>query len=69
MTAMVAFDAFSQVYTNPLVAPRIFTEETFSKTGIEIIRGIRRIKDLVLWVTDLADDAFISLARADYRGP
>jgi prostaglandin-endoperoxide synthase 2 len=69
MTAMVSFDAFSQVYTNPLVAPRIFTEETFSKTGIEIIRSIRCIKDLVLWVTDVADDAFVSLTRADYRGP
>jgi prostaglandin-endoperoxide synthase 2 len=70
MTALVSFDAFSQVYTNPLVAPRIFTEETFSKTGLEIIQELRRIKDLVLWVTDdVPGDAYIRLTQDDYRGP
>ena len=34
---MVGVDAFSQALTNPLLAPRVFNEQTFSPLGMEII--------------------------------
>ena len=44
---MVGVDAFSQALTNPLLAPRVFNEQTFSERGMEIIaqhaRGSRTI--------------------------
>ncbi len=35
---MVAIDAFSQAFTNPLLAPRVFNPQTFSPLGWELIR-------------------------------
>ena len=35
---MVAIDAFSQAFTNPLLSPRVFNETTFSPLGWSIIR-------------------------------
>ena len=34
---MVGVDAFSQALTNPLLAPRVFNERTFSPLGMQII--------------------------------
>lgn len=44
---MVGIDAFSQAFTNPLLAPRIFNEATFSPVGMEIIDATHRLSDLV----------------------
>ena len=44
---MVAIDAFSQVYTNPLLAPRVFNEDTFSPLGWDLIRTTGTLSDLV----------------------
>jgi prostaglandin-endoperoxide synthase 2 len=44
---MVALDAFSQIYTNPLLAPRIYNEETFSPLGMEIIRSTESLSQIV----------------------
>ncbi len=38
---MVGVDAFSQALTNPLLAPRVFNEQTFSPLGMEIIGATR----------------------------
>ena len=38
---MVGVDAFSQALTNPLLAPRVFNEQTFSPLGMEIIGSTR----------------------------
>ena len=35
---MVAIDAFSQAFTNPLLAPRVFNPQTFSPLGWNLIR-------------------------------
>jgi prostaglandin-endoperoxide synthase 2 len=67
MTAMVAFDAFSQVLTNPLVAPRVFGPQTFSKTGMRIIGRRNSIGDLVRANVPEDTDYFISLTRRDYE--
>ena len=37
LTAMVGYDAFTQALTNPLLSGRVFTEETFTRTGLRII--------------------------------
>ena len=44
---MVAIDAFSQAFTNPLLSPRIFNPDTFSPLGWNLIRTTGRLSDLV----------------------
>ena len=44
---MVAIDAFSQAFTNPLLAPRVFNRETFSPLGWDLIRTTGTLSDLV----------------------
>jgi prostaglandin-endoperoxide synthase 2 len=44
---MVAIDAFSQAFTNPLLSPRVFNEKTFSPLGWELIRTTRTLSDLL----------------------
>jgi heme peroxidase len=44
---MVAVDAFSQAFTNPLLAPRIFNERTFSPLGMKLIQDTNTLSDLV----------------------
>jgi prostaglandin-endoperoxide synthase 2 len=44
---MVAIDAFSQAFTNPLLAPRVFNPQTFSPLGWELIRTTRTLSDLL----------------------
>ena len=68
MSTMVAFDAFSQALTNPLVAPRIFNEQTFSAVGMEIIESTKRISDLVHRnVPERPQPYFVSLTQRDYK--
>lgn len=47
MGTMVAVDAFSQALTNPLLAPGVFGERTFSSAGMRAIAGTRRLQDIV----------------------
>jgi heme peroxidase len=44
---MVALDAFSQVLTNPLLAPRIFNTRTFTRLGMKLIKETNTLSDLV----------------------
>jgi prostaglandin-endoperoxide synthase 2 len=44
---MVAIDAFSQAFTNPLLAPRVFNSQTFSPVGWELIRTTNTLSDLL----------------------
>jgi prostaglandin-endoperoxide synthase 2 len=37
LTTMVGYDAFTQALTNPLLAPQVFTEATFTRAGLRII--------------------------------
>jgi prostaglandin-endoperoxide synthase 2 len=47
MATMVAVDAFSQALTNPLLAPGIFGPETFSATGLQIIKTTNTLAQIV----------------------
>ena len=44
---MVAADAFSHALTNPLLAPLVYNETTFSTEGMATIAATRTLKDLV----------------------
>jgi prostaglandin-endoperoxide synthase 2 len=44
---MVGIDAFSQAFTNPLLAPRVYNAATFSSLGLDVIRTTRRLSDIV----------------------
>lgn len=44
---LIAIDAFSAVLTNPLFAPRVFNEDTFSKVGWQEIQNTHTLSDLV----------------------
>ena len=46
MYKMVAYDAFTQIYTNPLLSKNIFNENTFTAYGMRLITETNSIKDL-----------------------
>jgi prostaglandin-endoperoxide synthase 2 len=47
LTTMVAYDAFTQALTNPLLARNIFNEQTFSKAGMTIIKQTRSLQQII----------------------
>ena len=47
MGTMVAVDAFSQALTNPLLAPGVWGEATFSVAGLRTIDATSRLQDIV----------------------
>ena len=68
MMTMVAFDAFSQALTNPLLGPRAFNEETFSAAGMNIINGTACISDLVERnAPSQSEPHFVSMTRRGYK--
>ncbi|HEV2774805.1 MAG TPA: peroxidase family protein [Solirubrobacteraceae bacterium] len=68
MMTMVAFDAFSQALTNPLLAPRVFNEETFSPAGMKIIKDTSRLSDVVQRnVPAQSEPYFVSMTRRGYK--
>lgn len=47
LTAMVGYDAFTQALTNPVLAPQVFTEATFTRAGLKIIRTTRSLQQIL----------------------
>jgi prostaglandin-endoperoxide synthase 2 len=47
LTAMVGYDAFTQALTNPLLAPQVFDEATFSRAGLRIIKKTRSLQQIL----------------------
>ena len=47
LTAMVGYDAFTQALTNPVLAPQVFTEATFTRAGLKIISKTRSLQQIV----------------------
>ena len=47
LTAMVGYDAFTQALTNPLLAPQVFTEATFTRAGLRIIRRTTTLQQIL----------------------
>jgi prostaglandin-endoperoxide synthase 2 len=65
---MVGVDAFSQALTNPLLAPRVFNEQTFSPLGMEIIGSTRRLSDILHRnVPESPGSYLVTMTRQDWR--
>jgi prostaglandin-endoperoxide synthase 2 len=47
MAVRVAYDAFTQIYSNPLIAETIFNRKTFTEDGLKEIGRTSRFQDLV----------------------
>lgn len=47
MYKMVAYDAFTQIYTNPLLSNNVYTAETFTRYGLDLIEATNTLQDLV----------------------
>ena len=47
MYAMVAYDAFTQIYTNPLLSKNVYTADTFTQYGLDLIGTTKTVQDLV----------------------
>ena len=48
LTTMVAYDAFTQALTNPLLARKVFDETTFIEAGMEIIGRHPSLEQIVV---------------------
>jgi prostaglandin-endoperoxide synthase 2 len=65
---MVGDDAFSQALTNPLLAPRVYNEATFSAEGLEVIRTTRRLSDVLHRnIPESPGRYFVSMTRRDWQ--
>jgi prostaglandin-endoperoxide synthase 2 len=64
---MVGIDAFSQAFTNPLLAPRIFGPQTFSELGMEIIGSTRTLSDILHRNVPDPDKRFVGMTRRDWK--
>lgn len=65
---MVAADAFSQAFTNPLLAPRVFNEQTFSGLGWRMIQAPQNLSALVHRNTPDGKRRYeVTMTRRDFR--
>ena len=48
LTRMVAYDAFTQALTNPLLARNVFNEATFTQTGLDIIEETGTLQQIIV---------------------
>jgi prostaglandin-endoperoxide synthase 2 len=59
MTCMVANDAFTQALTNPLLARNVFNEDTFTKTGMKVIKDTRSLQHVVARNSPSPDSVYV----------
>lgn len=64
---MVGIDAFSQAFTNPLLAPRIFNDKTFSPAGMHIIQTTNTLSDILHRNVPDPDKRFVGMTRRDWK--
>jgi prostaglandin-endoperoxide synthase 2 len=68
MNRMLAIHAFSQLMTNPLLAPQVYNEETFSARGMQIIDETTSLEQMLQRnVPATSRDYFVSLTREDWK--
>lgn len=60
MTTMVAYDAFTQAFTNPLLSRNVYNERTFSKVGLDIIAETHSLQDIFARNSKSPDQVFAS---------
>ena len=58
LTYMVGYDAFTQALTNPLLSPQVFTEDTFTRAGLRIIRRTTELQQILARNIASPEDAF-----------
>lgn len=59
---MVAYDALTQIYTNPLLSRNVFNERTFTAYGMELIRTTSTIQQLAERNTPAGSNVLASLS-------
>ena len=64
---MVAVDAFSQAFTNPLLSPRVFNENTFSQPGWQTIHETTDLRQILERNSSGASIGRVSMTRQDWR--
>jgi prostaglandin-endoperoxide synthase 2 len=68
MERMLAIHAFSQLMTNPLLAPGVYNSDTFSEIGLEMINATTTLRQIVQRnVPRGSPDHFVSFTRRDWR--
>jgi prostaglandin-endoperoxide synthase 2 len=69
LTSMVGYDAFTQALTNPLLAPQVFTESTFTRAGMKIIGKTTSLQRIVARNCSSPRDAFVRFTYGPERNP
>ncbi|MDQ3729655.1 MAG: heme peroxidase [Actinomycetota bacterium] len=65
---MVGIDAFSQALTNPLLAPRVFKESTFSPLGWQTIHATRSLGEILNRNVPVRERPYlVTMTRSDWR--
>lgn len=72
ISVMVAMDAFSQAFTNPLLSEHVWgdkanREAAFTAEGLKAIEDTNRIRDLVARNTTNLGDRFVGMTRPDWK--
>ena len=68
MGRLVGIDAFSQALTNPLLAPRTYSTDTFSRLGTDLIHQTQSLADLVARNVPAQSPAYhVTFLRADWK--
>lgn len=72
ITVMVAMDAFSQAFTNPLLSEHVWGDDanrkaTFTDAGVAEINRTSRLRDILARNTDDLGDRFVGMTRRDWR--
>ena len=62
---LVGLQAFSQLMTNPLLAPEIYGPQTFSERGMQIIEQTKSLADVVH--RNVGGKPLVTMTRADWR--
>jgi prostaglandin-endoperoxide synthase 2 len=72
IAGMVAMDAFSQAFTNPLLSEHVWgnkknREATFTKSGLDRIAKTARLRDLLARNAPNLGDRFVGMTRPDWQ--
>ena len=60
MTTMVANDAFTQALSNTLLARNVYTDATFTATGMKIINDTTSLQHIVARNSATPDDVYVN---------
>jgi prostaglandin-endoperoxide synthase 2 len=72
ITAMVAVDAFSQAFTNPLLSEHVWGNAenrlaAFTREGLEAIESTATLRDILARCSTGLGSRFVGMTRADWK--